>query len=394
MKRYGNLENQILSWDNLVQAYKLAAKGKKSRRAIKRFYNDFDNNLAKIQHALRTRQFTTSAYREKTIFEPKKRTIYVLPFPDRIVHHALMNICEPIIDKRFYEYSLSCRPGKGIHKGLKYVQDKIRANNYAWKFDVSKFYPSINHDLVYGQVCSVFKDPFVLWLFKDIIYSIDGETNMPIGNYVSQWLGNLYLNGLDIFIKEELKIRDYVRYCDDFIIFSKTPIDEEGIVNRIIDFLWDKLKLLPSQSYGIDLAGGEPIDFLGYKVYKDGRTQLRDTSKKRFKNHVKFLYYALHHKVMSLDYIRSSLYSMHGWIKYTKFDTLGPMTTLYKLEDELHIAERYGVDTLNRVRGSDKYDYDPKTGLYLSRDLEKNRKLLRHINWFASDKRKIPINYR
>ena len=74
--------------------------------------------------------------------------------------------------------------------------------------------------------------------------------------------------------------------------------------------------------------------------------------------------------------------------------TLGPMTMLYKLEDELHIAERYGVDTLNRVRGSDKYDYDPKTGLYLSRDLEKNRKLLRHINWFAADKRKIPTNYR
>ena len=176
MQRYMNLANIIISYENLELAYIKAKKGKKCRRSITRFTNKYDKNMKKIRTSLIDRSFTTSSYNVKTIREPKLREIYVLPFaPDRIVQHALMNVVEPLIDARLYEYSVACRPGKGIHTGLDYVTEAMHRNDYAWKFDVKKFYPSINHDKCFSMVEKIFKDPMVLWLFRDIIDSIDAS---------------------------------------------------------------------------------------------------------------------------------------------------------------------------------------------------------------------------
>jgi retron-type reverse transcriptase len=200
MKRYGNLFEKISGKENLYQAYLHAKKGKTWQNTIHIFEDRLEDNINKIRDLLINKTFATSKYSVFTIHEPKERLIYRLPFnPDRVVQHALMDVIEPIWDKLFIFDSYACRKGKGIHAGSRRTMEFIRevgAGGYCLKMDCSKFYASINHDKLYDIVQHKIKCPDTLWLLKDIIYSIPGETNIPIGNYTSQWLGNLYLNEL------------------------------------------------------------------------------------------------------------------------------------------------------------------------------------------------------
>lgn len=334
MKRHGNLYKDITSYENIYLAYKHARKGKSWQDTIKIFEKDLENNIYNIQSSLKDKTFTTSKYSVFTIHEPKKREIYRLPFnPDRVVQHALMNIIEPIWESLFICDSYACRKGKGIHAGSRRLMQFIRQSgrdSYCLKLDISKFYPSINHDILFHIVKKKIKCKDTLWLLNNIIYSISGGKNVPIGNYTSQWFGNLYLNELDLYLKHEHHIKHYMRYCDDFLIIHKDKKYLNTILTSIKQFLHSKLGLKLSREAIFPVSQG--IDFLGYRHFPS-YILLRKATAKRFRKRCKELPRQYQQGEITKDQYRSSLASMHGWLRWCNS---------YNLRRSLKIEEQIG----------------------------------------------------
>lgn len=353
LKRYNNLWKHVVDFDNVFLGYKKARKSKGHRIEIIIFERDLEKNLLNIQKSLTEKTFHTATYKVKKIFEPKERDIFILPFnPDRVIQHCLMNVVEPLFDKRLYEHSYACRPGKGIHKGYEYTIRAVYHNTYCLKCDVSKFYPSISHDIMYEIIESIFKDKDILWLFEDIIYSIDGEKNIPIGNYVSQWLGNLYLDEMDKLIKHKLGYKDYVRYCDDFILFDndKSRLNEAALF--INEYLTNERNLRMSKCDLFPTSHG--VDFLGYRFFKD-KILVRKSTAKNMKKRIKQLFYQFNHGG-DLEHIRGSLMSTLGWLKWANTYNFKLANDVYKLE----WLVRNEIAKRNDLFGEIRYSYTEK----------------------------------
>jgi hypothetical protein len=318
MRRYGNLWTQIISPENIALACKKAAAGKSSMRNVVRFKENEAENLEKIRLSLVEKTFTTSRYTEKIVYEPKQRVIYVLPFsPDRIVQHALMNIIQPVWDGLFIYDSYACRTGKGIHAGSRRTMEYVRRNRYCLKCDISKFYPSVDQEILLRIIRQKIKCPDTLWLLEDIIHSFPGGKNVPIGNYTSQWFGNLYLNEADVFVKVDLQKKfgriDYIRYCDDFCLFH----DDKNVLREckklIGEFLEKELALRFSKSEVFPVAQG--VDFLGYRHFNN-YILLRKSTAKRVVRRLKRLPLLYKAGRITLEFFRSSVGSTWGWLKH------------------------------------------------------------------------------
>lgn len=328
-KRHGRLFDRIIKYENLFMAYLKARKGKRRMKSVQKFEQNVEGNLLKIQSDLINKTFRTSPYQIKKIYEPKEREIYILPFnPDRIVQHALMNVVEPIWDNLFIYNSYACRKGKGIHAGSFKTMQYVRRHKYCLKCDISKFYPSIVHDIVFDIVKKKIKCPDTLWLIKNIIYSVPGDRNIPIGNYTSQWLGNLYLNELDQYLKHEHGVKAYLRYCDDFLLFhdDKKVLGELAMI--IKKFIFDRLKLTLSKCDLFPVARG--IDFLGYRHFKK-YILLRKSTAKRVRRRLKKLPGLYAEGKISLDSFRSSLASTCGWLKWANTHNLSVALEIEKI---------------------------------------------------------------
>jgi RNA-directed DNA polymerase len=314
MKRYGDLYSKITDISNIRLAYIKARKGKRWQSTVKKFEANLEENLLKIQKMLVDKTYVTSKYVSKTIYEPKERLIYKLPFaPDRIVQHAIMTVVEPIWESFFISDSYACRKNKGIHAGSRRTMGFVRRNKYCLKCDISKFYPTMNHDVLYKIICRKIKDKDVLSLMKEIIESIGGDTNVPIGNYTSQWMGNLYLNEIDQRVKHVYKIKDYVRYCDDFLLFSNDKVLLKNILEDMEGYINHELKLKLSKKDIFQVSRG--IDFLGYRHFRK-YILLRKSTAKRVRKRLKILPYLLNKGVVTKDQYRSSLASTSGWLKW------------------------------------------------------------------------------
>ena len=314
MKRHGNLWGKIIDRDNIYNAYRIARKGKTQQRNVKKFEKDLDKNISKIQKLLTDKSYKVSEYREKIIYEPKQRTIYMLPFsPDRIIQHALMNVLEPIWDNLFIFHSYACRKRKGIHAGSRITMKFVKRNKYCLKMDISKFYPSVDHEILYNIILKKIKDKKALWLIKEIINSFNASTNVPIGNYTSQWFGNLYLNELDMFLKHKHKVKDYIRYCDDFCLFSNDKKLLNGLIGEITLFLQEKLKLKLSKCDLFPVVRG--VDFLGYRHFPN-YILLRKKTAKRIKKRLAQLPILLDKGFVTSEYCKSYLASIKGWLKW------------------------------------------------------------------------------
>ena len=328
MKRYGDLYSKITDFDNIRSAYEKARKGKRWQKTVRNFEGNLEDNLHQIQKMLVDKTYKTSAYETKIIHEPKERLIYKLPFaPDRIVQHAIMNIIEPIWESFFINESYACRKDKGIHAGSKKTMEFVRRNKYCLKGDMAKFYPSMNHDVLFRIICRKIKDKDVLELLKNIIYSIGGETNIPIGNYTSQWMGNLYLNELDQRVKHVYKIKDYIRYCDDFLLFSNDKELLNSILGDMEGYIGTELKLKMSKKDIFQVSRG--VDFLGYRHFRK-YILLRKSTAKRVKKRLKQLPYLYKNGFVTQEQYRSSLASTLGWLKWAN---------CYNLRQKLNIDE-------------------------------------------------------
>jgi len=324
VKRHGNLWSKIISQENIEVAYSKAIKGKSRMRNVKKFNENKERNLEKVRQMLEQKTFTTSKYTEKTVYEPKQRIIYVLPFaPDRIVQHALMNVLEPIWNGLFIEDSYACRIGKGIHAGSKKTMKFVRRNKYCLKCDISKFYPSVNHEILFNIIKRKIKCQDTLWLIENIIRSFPSGKNVPIGNYTSQWFGNLYLNELDQYVKVKLQAKyvhiDYIRYCDDFCLFH----DDKKVLNEcatlIKDFLAEKLALKFSKCNLFPVSHG--VDFLGYRHFNN-YILLRKSTTKRVRRRLEKLPKLLKKGLITAEQYRSSVGSTWGWLKHANTHNL------------------------------------------------------------------------
>ena len=304
MKRIGNIYERICSIENLQLADVKARKGKGHQPSIKLHDANREANIAALREMLLNRTYRTSAYTVFKIYEPKEREIYRLPYyPDRIVHHAVMNILEPVFVAMFTADTYSCIKGKGIHgaaKGLRRALTDRSSTTYCLKLDIKKFYPGIDHDVLKGLLRRKFKDGDLLWLLDEIIDSADG---LPIGNYLSQYLANVYLTGFDHWIKEVVGVKYYFRYADDIVVLHQDKKYLHGLLGEMRSYLDEKLKLVVKDNYQVFPVAARGIDFVGY-VFFHSHVLLRKSIKQRFARMIK--------KRRN----RASIASYTGWAKH------------------------------------------------------------------------------
>ena len=283
MKRIGNLYQGICSMENLELADYIAQKGKKKQKGVKRHNLRQSANLLALQQLLTSGTFKTSPYKIFTIFEPKERQIYQLPYyPDRIVHHAIMNVLEPYFVASFTADTYSSLKGRGVHAATRKLYQAVSKDQgnttYCLKLDIRKFYPSIDHEILKKLLRRKFKDTRLLELLDEIIDSAPG---VPIGNYLSQYLANFYLSGFDHWIKETKAVRYYYRYADDIVILGANKPDLHRLLADIRDYLENRLNLAVKGNYQIFPVAIRGIDFGGYVIYPD-HIRLRKTIKQAF----------------------------------------------------------------------------------------------------------------
>lgn len=281
MKRTGNLYEQVTSLQNLQEADAKAQKGKAHQYGVLLHNRNKEENLIELQSRLRSRTFRTSAYDIFTVHEPKERIVYRLPYyPDRIVHHAIMNVLEPIFVATFTADTYSCIKGRGIHELLRKLRSDLRdhaGTTYCLKLDIKKFYPSVDHDVMKTLIRRKIKDKDLLWLLDEIIDSAPG---LPIGNYLSQYLANFYLSYFDHWIKEVMRVKYYYRYADDFVILDSNKDRLHELLIAIKGRLQD-LKLEVKDNHQVFPVSARGIDFVGY-VFFHSHIRIRKKIKQSF----------------------------------------------------------------------------------------------------------------
>ena len=336
MKRYNNLFDKIVSLDNLYLADKKARRNKSSRKDIKEFDQNKEELLKKLQQNLINGTYKTSEYNTFIIREPKERLIFRLPYyPDRIVHHAVMNIMEPIWVSIFIKDTYSCIKHRGIHEALHNVKEALKDvdnTTYCLKLDIRKFYPSIDHEVLKSIIRKKIKDWKLLQLLDEIIDSSEG---VPIGNYLSQFFANLYLSYFDHWVKEDKNIKYYYRYADDIVILYKDKESLQTLLRDIKQYLKDNLKLQLKNNYQVFPVESRSIDFVGYKIYHNF-TLVRKALKKRYcKKNAK-----LNKRSTNYKYYRRKMASYIGWFKHANCYSLLTKTIKHKeLLDYLDIRK-------------------------------------------------------
>jgi len=279
------------SWDNLWLAYCRAARGKRRRGSATAFEHQIADRLIRLQDELRAKAYAPGAYCHFFIHEPKRRKISASPFRDRVVHHALCNLIEPVFDAKFIEHSYANRKGKGTHRALDRFQDLARRHRYVLRADVVQHFPSLDHQLLRAKLAHVIRDQDVLWLIDGILDSGAGvlaneyamvhfpgddllaacrPRGLPIGNLTSQFWSNVYLNDFDWFVQRGLGCSAYLRYVDDFALFSDSRSQlytwKQAIIARLA---CDRLTIHQGPAQVVPTRCGVP--WLGFVVYPSHR---------------------------------------------------------------------------------------------------------------------------
>jgi len=281
MKRKGRLIEQIAWIENLEEAYYKAKRGKEEKPSVRAFGSNLSANLLKLRRQILTDAVEVGNYHYFTIYDPKKRQICAAPFPQRVLHHALMNVCHPYFERCQIFDSYASRVGKGTYAALRRAQKNVRRYKWFLKLDVRKYFDSIHHGVLRSQLCKMFKDGRLLRIFDKIIdsYEVKVGRGVPIGNLTSQYFANHYLSVADHFAKEQLRLPAYVRYMDDMVLWhnDKASLLEAG--KQFQTFIHTRLKLqIKPFCLNKNTAG---LPFLGYLLFPD-TIRLSQRSKKRY----------------------------------------------------------------------------------------------------------------
>lgn len=313
MKRYGNLYNKVYDLDNLRLAHMNAKKGKTHYGEVKMVDRNPDKYLNEISTMLKDKTYRNSPYVKMTKHSDsgKVREIYKLPYyPDRIIHHAIMQVVGEIWKRSLIRDTYSSIKGRGIHDGVKRLKKALRDKDntmYCLKLDVKKYYPSINNEIMKQVLRKKIKDRDLLWLLDEIIDSIRG---MPIGNYLSQMFGNLYLSGLDHYCKA--KGLHYFRYCDDIVVLHSDKAVLHNLLNEISQHLAE-VKLAVKDNWQVFPVDARGIDFLGYRFFHD-YVLLRKSIKVKLTRSINRI--KKKHANLSTSAVVNSVMSYYGWFGY------------------------------------------------------------------------------
>lgn len=329
MKRVGGLYGQVICWKNLLYAAQRARRGKRFRPNVARFEYDVEFELLRLQHELNEQTYRPGPYRQFVIHEPKRRIISAAPYRDRVVHHALCNVIEPVFDARFIHDSYACRRGKGTHAAVARAGVFARRFQYVLQADVQKYFPSVDHRILIEQVGRKIKDPRIMWLVElivshsgqqqgpkrwfagdDLFTPFQRPCGLPIGNQTSQFLANVMLDPLDHYIKEHLRIAGYVRYADDLLLFGDDKYHLDVVRDKLHQrFAELRLTLHPNKTVIYPVANGIP--FLGYRLFSTHRL----LSKKhvcRFRRRLRSMQRAYAAGRLKQDEVRRRLVSWQG----------------------------------------------------------------------------------
>ena len=319
-KSLNNIFYDKLKFSKMLKAYERASKNKHKCKEVITYELDLASNIIDTLKQLYAGVYKVGNYRQFRIYEPKERIIQSLPFRDRIVQQWYVEeFIKPIFVPKFIKDTYACLENRGVHKAVKklnkymYEYNKINRDFYVLKCDVSKFFYSINKQRLYEIVNRYVKDKAFMKLTKDLIYHDRNEVGIPIGNYTSQYFANIYLNELDHFVKEKLKIKYYVRYMDDFVLLLEDRNQCRVILEEIKEFL-DKnlgLKLNKKTNY---FRNSQGVNFCGYKIFKT-HIMLKKENKKKIKIKIKNWNKLYHKKELDL---RETILKLNSWIGHAQ----------------------------------------------------------------------------
>ena len=316
LKRHSHLYEKIYDIDNIIMAHHEARKGKSHYRGVKKVNKNEIGYCQKISNMLKDKTYIIdeNSYQYMSIIDKgKQRDIYKLPYyPHRIIQWAIMLQLEPIFKKMFISDTYASIKGRGIHDALRKIKNVVNKNKniYCLKLDIQKYYPSIDNKILYKMIENKFKDKELLKLLEYIIFSL-GDKGQPIGSLLSQYLGNFYLTKFDHWVKEELRIKHYYRYCDDMVILLNDKDELHNIRCKIDKYLKEELNLKLKENYQVFPVGIRGIDFLGYRIYPHFTLLRKRNAVKMKKRIVKIKKYNV------INYSAfCSINSFMGWLKH------------------------------------------------------------------------------
>jgi len=332
MKRYGDLWDSVTSWQNLLLAARKARRSKRDRAAVQRFEFALEAELLALQTELREGSYRPGRFTTHWISRPKPRLISAAPYRDRVVHHVLMNVLEPVFDRHMHPHSYACRQGKGSHAATDRLQALMRQQGYFVQCDVRKYFPSIDHEILKSLFRRLIKDHRTLRLMDLVVdHSNDQEPmreyfpgddlfephrrrrGLPIGNLTSQWFANWYLTGLDHFVTSRLRIGAYVRYCDDFVLLADDRRELAKAIEAVSDYLSGLRLRLHEEKLAIrPVRSG--ARFVGFRVWPTHRL-IRKDNVRAFRRRVRALRVAYAAGELAWDDIKPRL---DGWIGHAR----------------------------------------------------------------------------
>lgn len=285
MKRTGFIIERIADLDNLYEAFRLASRGKQRKKEVHKYVERLDENIALLRHQILQGDVSVGNYHYFTIYDPKERVICAADFNERVLHHAIINVCQNLFDRTLIDSTYATRKGKGVYSAIDKAVEACTKYRYTAKLDFRKYYDSVDHNILKSLLRRHFKDEYLLQIFDEIIdsYCVTEGKGLPIGNLTSQYFANAYLSIIDHYAKEELRASIYIRYMDDILIADNDRNRLKEIVqkldNRATTYLYLTLKppiFRPSKVGQI---------FLGYKILPY-RYELSGRSKKRYRSKI------------------------------------------------------------------------------------------------------------
>lgn len=348
MRIYHNIYAEISTIENIFQTWAEFIKGKKTKADVLIFERFLEDNLFELYFSLKNKTYKHGDYKSFYVRDPKMRHISKARVKDRVVHHLVSQVLERVFEPSFYAHSYSCRKGRGIHKGVIAFAKMARVaskNNssslFILKCDIKKFFATVDHRVLFGIISAKIKDPDFLWLLNDIIssfksdYTVDQNEpkGMPIGNLTSQFFANIYMDPFDRFVKDDLRVKYYIRYADDFVVLSNSKTYLEDLIPKLEEFLKEKLKLsfhpnkISIRNYYLGL------DFLGYIIFPYFILPRTKTKRRIFKKLLKKVQLAKQGKI-SQQSLNQTIQSYLGYLSYAN---------TYKLTQEMKNQIWFGL---------------------------------------------------
>jgi retron-type reverse transcriptase len=383
MITYTNLWKELCSYENLFLAYKKARKHKTKRDYIKKFEKNLEDNLLLLRSELLLHSYEPRPLVNFIIRDPKTRKISKSDFRDRVVHHALCNVIEPIFEKRFINDSYANRKGKGTLKAIQrfdYFKRKASRNNtipcYILKADIRKYFESVDHNVLIDMIQERIKDERIIWLVRKIlanyIYKVKCK-GMPLGNLTSQFFASIYLNELDQFAKHKLRVKGYIRYVDDFVMFEEDKRKLECYKAAINEFLIKRLKIELHPDKSKIACLGNSINFLGFRVFYYHKLLKKPNLRK-----MKQKFELLKQKYLSKEIGYDEIYNfVEGWTAYAKNANTYRLRRKFLKEVEDDFQNEISSKEINRYfKIQKKENHAPTQTLEIGTTIPSNNRLL------------------